>query len=130
MYTRICYINNIIVCRIARSAILSAKNCGIANILEDAIFNVENDDSDNDNDSEFGQETGLSDRVALTLSVMFEIARGESSPWYGYLQSLPISEPLPIFWSDEPLTWLKGTELEESISKDKVSTSIYIYKYI
>ncbi|RKP23724.1 hypothetical protein SYNPS1DRAFT_30521 [Syncephalis pseudoplumigaleata] len=103
-----------IVCRIARSAILSAKNCGITNILEDAMCH-----SEGEGEEEEEGEGGLSDRVALTLGVMFELARGETSPWYGYLQSLPQREPLPIFWSDEPLAWLKGTELEESIGKDK-----------
>ncbi|KAI9592288.1 hypothetical protein BDF19DRAFT_451925 [Syncephalis fuscata] len=103
------------VCRIARSAVLSAKNCGIANILEDAASITDTDTEDEDED-----DMSISDRVALTLGVMFELSRGKSSPWYGYLQSLPHREPLPLFWSEASLNWLKGTELEESIVNDKL----------
>jgi hypothetical protein len=93
----------IVVCRIAREAVLSAKSCGVANILMDW----------------FGLE-GLYRRTALTLAVLYEMACGETSPWYGYLQSLPLSEPLPLLWSADALAWLKGTAIESSLAEDRV----------
>jgi hypothetical protein len=66
-----------ILCKIPKSAILSCKTCGIADVLE---------------------QFDLSGSIALTLALMFEKLQGESSPWYGYLQAVPACEPLPLLW--------------------------------
>jgi hypothetical protein len=49
---------------------------------------------------------------------MYEIAQGEDSPWYGYLQSLPFKEDLPVFWSEDEQDYLKGTEMEGALKND------------
>jgi hypothetical protein len=51
---------------------------------------------------------------------MYELAQGEDSPWYGYLQALPFKEDLPVFWSEDEQALLKGTEMEEALKNDKV----------
>ncbi|KAJ1990266.1 hypothetical protein H4R33_001770 [Dimargaris cristalligena] len=87
-----------VVVRIPKSAVLSAKSGGIANILED-------------------EELGGG--IALTLSTIFEMARGIDSPWYGYLQSLPTVTYIPILWSDEEKEWLAGTDLAKDMASDQ-----------
>ncbi|KAF7721273.1 hypothetical protein EC973_004982 [Apophysomyces ossiformis] len=82
--------------KIPKECILSPKSTGIANILDDENI-----------------EGGCS----LAISVMYEISQGKDSPWYGYLQALPRSEDLPIFWDSEK-DILKGTEMEHAISND------------
>lgn len=37
----------------------------------------------------------------------------------GYLTSLPERGDLPVFWSDDALEMLKGTELKERVMKDR-----------
>ncbi|KAK9762634.1 hypothetical protein K7432_011450 [Basidiobolus ranarum] len=86
-------------CIIPKPAVLSTQTTGIANILQD-------------------EEIGGG--VALTLSLLFEYSQGEDSPWHGYIQSLPKSEDLPILWSDEEVKLLEGTEIHESIGKEKI----------
>lgn len=47
-----------------------------------------------------------SELVALTLWLMAEKAKGESSPWHGLLQSLPDTVDTPILWTDSEVTEL------------------------
>jgi hypothetical protein len=49
------------------------------------------------------------------------MAQGASSPWYGYLQSLPENEELPIFWTTDEKALLKGTEMDAAIQNDMVN---------
>lgn len=52
---------------------------------------------------------------------MYEIAQGEQSPWYGYLQALPDQgEDLPIFWEEEEKELFNGTEMESAVRNDLV----------
>ncbi|KAI8982990.1 hypothetical protein BDB01DRAFT_137258 [Pilobolus umbonatus] len=86
------------VARIPKECILSIKTTGIANILEEA---------------------NLEGGCALALAVLYEIAQGEQSPWYGYLQALPDQgEDLPMFWEDEEKELFSGTEMEAAIHSD------------
>ncbi|KAI9230137.1 MAG: hypothetical protein DHS80DRAFT_29083 [Piptocephalis tieghemiana] len=87
-----------LVCGIPRTAVLSAVNSGIANLLEDEA---------------------IGGGIALTLAVMFEKSRGESSPWAGYFQSLPPKTHLPVFWTEEERALLQGTELETAVRTDE-----------
>lgn len=105
-----------IVVKIPKDAILSIKTTGIANILEDESL-----------------EGGCS----LALALMYEISQKTESPWYGYLQALPIHEDLPIFWSDEEKSLFKGTEMEHAVYNDLVIIivheciyTIYLSNYI
>ncbi|KAI9193259.1 uncharacterized protein BJ171DRAFT_603962 [Polychytrium aggregatum] len=66
------------VCTIPKEAILSWQNCGIADILE--------------------PHHDVPDKMKLVLAIMFEQSQGEKSPWWGYLQSLPVFEPIPLLW--------------------------------
>ncbi|KAJ3054226.1 hypothetical protein HK102_011554, partial [Quaeritorhiza haematococci] len=84
-----------VVCRIPKQSVLSIKNCGIADIIE---------------------EENLGGMLALALALMFEISQGQRSPWFAYIQSLPKREPIPIFWDKEQRReWLKGTDAEEAV---------------
>lgn len=90
---------HVTVVKIPKSCILSAKSTGVANILEDEAI-----------------EGG----AALSIAVMYELAQGTESPWHGYLQALPFSEDLPIFWSEAEKMLFKGTELEDVVFNDQV----------
>ncbi|KAI8808610.1 hypothetical protein BJ742DRAFT_274820 [Cladochytrium replicatum] len=88
-------------CTISKGAILSPKNCGIADILED---------------------TGVSGTLGLTIALMYEMSLGAPSPWYGYLQSLPRQKDfksLPLYWSEEQLKLLQNTDLETMLNEYK-----------
>ncbi|KAJ3127089.1 hypothetical protein HK098_006786 [Nowakowskiella sp. JEL0407] len=92
-----------LVCKIPVSSVLSIKTCGIADVLE---------------------EHQLGGILGLAIAVMFEISIGQSSIWYGYLQSLPKILPLPLFWLLGPkphhkkaLQYLEGMELYDSIQQ-------------
>lgn len=52
--------------------------------------------------------------VALALFLLFEKAR-PSSPWRAYIDILPDTLDSPLFWSDEELAELEGTQLLGSI---------------
>lgn len=85
--------------KIPKSSVLSSRSCGIANILDDEAV-----------------DGGCS----LAVAVMYELAQGKESPWYGYLQALPASEDLPIFWEVSELELLRGTEMYNAVLNDMV----------
>ncbi|OUM70646.1 hypothetical protein PIROE2DRAFT_1176, partial [Piromyces sp. E2] len=87
-----------IVCKIPKTAILSVKTSSIANILEEQL---------------------LKGGIGLAVALMYEIGIGEKSEWYGYIQSIPKKEPLPMFWNDDSFRHLAGTELEKSAREDR-----------
>ncbi|KAK1225653.1 Ribosomal lysine N-methyltransferase 4 [Marasmius sp. AFHP31] len=55
--------------------------------------------------------------AGLILCMMWERARGNTSRWAEYLDSLPTSFDTPMFWSDEDLEQLKGTSIVEKLGK-------------
>ncbi|KAI8880388.1 SET domain-containing protein [Backusella circina FSU 941] len=84
--------------KIPKECVLSTQTTGIANILE---------------------EEQLEGGCALALAVLYELAIGEDSPWYPYLQTLPEEgEDLPLFWEDEEQELLAGTEVYKSTRND------------
>jgi hypothetical protein len=91
------------VCSIPKTAILSAKTSSISNIIE---------------------KEELGGGLGLTLCLMYEIKKGTASKWYGYLQSVPEYEDLPIFWNDDHLEYLTGTEL----SNESVKTELELLR--
>lgn len=79
-------------CTIPCAAILSARSCGIADIIE---------------------QEGYDGMFALTVSLFYEMSLGEGSPWYGYIQSMPVylmEHDSPVLWSKSRLKCLKGTD--------------------
>lgn len=91
-----------LVVRIPKECILSIKTTGIANLLDEA---------------------NLEGGCPLALAVLYEIAQGEQSPWYGYLQALPEhGEDLPIFWEEQEKDWFHGTEMESAVHNDLVQS--------
>ncbi|MFS8007947.1 hypothetical protein Hanom_Chr14g01266971 [Helianthus anomalus] len=58
---------------------------------------------------------GLEGYMALSVALMYEKSLGQLSPWFGYLQLLPHSNPdVPLLWSvDEIDDLLLGTELHK-----------------
>ncbi|KAF5328500.1 hypothetical protein D9758_017329 [Tetrapyrgos nigripes] len=91
--------------KISKNAILSVKSTSIASTIRTESY-------------------GLEAQLGLALALYLEIAKGEDSKWFGYLQSLPSQVDLPVFWGlgsgtteiDEDgktaLSWLKGSEVE------------------
>ncbi|GIL84921.1 hypothetical protein Vretifemale_13467, partial [Volvox reticuliferus] len=83
---------------IPRHTVLSAANSGLADVLA-----LEQ----------------LGGGLALVAAVMYEAARGSGSKWYGYLSSLPPLEYLPVFWSEEELQRLEGTDVGGRAKADR-----------
>ncbi|KAK4354156.1 hypothetical protein RND71_026350 [Anisodus tanguticus] len=60
------------------------------------------------------EEAELEGILGLAVAVMYERSLGPLSPWFGYLQLLPSSEPIPLVWSlSEIDSLLAGTELHK-----------------
>ncbi|MCD9641750.1 hypothetical protein HAX54_028177 [Datura stramonium] len=60
------------------------------------------------------EEAELEGILALAVAIMYERSLGPLSPWFGYLQLLPYSEPIPLLWSlSEIDSLLAGTELHK-----------------
>ena len=85
-------------CTIPKSACITRLTTSISDILE---------------------KEHLSGGLALVIAVMYEsISATRSSttpspsPWQGYFTSMPRREYIPIFWTDEELAALQGTELD------------------
>ncbi|KAI8824019.1 uncharacterized protein EV422DRAFT_518627 [Fimicolochytrium jonesii] len=86
-------------CIIPKDAVLSVRNCAIADTLESLEID------------------GV---LGLAVCLMYERHMGASSPWSAYLASLPDFEPLPIFWPSSDLAELKGTDLATQVQNDLV----------
>ncbi|KAJ2083149.1 hypothetical protein H4R24_001062 [Coemansia sp. RSA 988] len=83
---------------IPKSAVISPATGALANIFED-------------------EELGGS--LALCISVMYEMALGRVSPWYGYLKSLPRCADIPLLWNADALKWLVGTDVAKWVVTDE-----------
>eukprot|EP00210_Caulerpa_lentillifera_P005738 g5486.t1 len=83
---------------IPNSALLSPTNSALKSILETESV-----------------VSGLS----LVIALAYERSLKEKSKWFGYLESLPERENLPVFWSDEELAPLKCTPLLESVQEER-----------
>lgn len=88
-------------CEIPKEAVLSVRNSAIANLIE---------------------EEQLGGGLGLILSIMYEVSIGARSKWHAYLQSLPSREYLPLFWQEEELALLQGTELAGKADADRTLT--------
>ncbi|KAI8607997.1 hypothetical protein BC830DRAFT_1157225 [Chytriomyces sp. MP71] len=78
---------------IAKTACLTARNCGIADVIESEC---------------------LTGTLALSVALLFERTTWQTtgiSPWDGYLQALPPHAPTPLFWTQEQLAWLEPTDV-------------------
>ncbi|KAA8491480.1 hypothetical protein FVE85_2495 [Porphyridium purpureum] len=56
--------------------------------------------------------------LGTIVALMYERARLEQSKWFGYLQMLPLYEPLPVMWSALELEGLRGTDLSRTVQQD------------
>lgn len=107
---------NTVLCTIPKASILSRKTCGIADLI----------DGTKNNKQLFNfvccfTEVGLSGSLGLTCALMFEFSQGEASPWYDYLQTLPIDgEKVAFTWNDTQISQLKGTCLQKMLVDYKV----------
>ncbi|KAI8923247.1 hypothetical protein BC831DRAFT_43031 [Entophlyctis helioformis] len=86
-----------VLCAIPKDAVLSVRNTGIADILEEA---------------------GITGLLGLSIAVMFERSKGAESPWADYLDSLPPHEDIPLFWTKAQLAELKGTSTSRRVASD------------
>lgn len=85
-----------VVARIPKDSCLTIKTSGARQIIEEAE---------------------LDGYLGLAVAVMYERSLGPLSPWFGYLQLLPYSEPIPLLWSlSEIHSLLAGTELHKVTS--------------
>ena len=59
--------------------------------------------------------------LALNVAIMYERLLGDKSKWHGYFAILPHKgeRTLPMFWSDEKLNALNGTEIIKHVRSDK-----------
>jgi len=63
---------------------------------------------------------GFSGGLGLVIAVWYERGLGEGSVWAGYFRSMRSREALPIFWGEEALGGLAGTEVSlEGIASDR-----------
>ncbi|KAI8903526.1 hypothetical protein EDD86DRAFT_250240 [Gorgonomyces haynaldii] len=83
---------------IPKDNILSIRNTAIAHVFE-----------------EEGMEGEM---LPLVIATMYERALGTKSPFYGYLQSLTKPD-IPLFWNDERLSEIRGTELYHIVLGDR-----------
>ncbi|KAF9158910.1 hypothetical protein DFQ26_007108 [Actinomortierella ambigua] len=86
------------VLEVPKSAILSTKTTGIANLLE---------------------EEGIEGYVSLTIACMYELSRGEQSPWSAYLalltkRTIQMATSLP----QESRDMMKGAEVYKDLELD------------
>ncbi|XP_060185104.1 ribosomal lysine N-methyltransferase 3 isoform X1 [Lycium barbarum] len=66
------------------------------------------------------EQAELEGILGLAVAVMYERSLGPLSPWFGYLQLLPYSEPIPLLWSVSEIdSLLVGTELHKIVKDDK-----------
>ncbi|KAG5611898.1 hypothetical protein H5410_023179 [Solanum commersonii] len=66
------------------------------------------------------EESELEGILALAVVIMYERSLGPLSPWFGYLQLIPYSEPIPLLWSLSQIdSLLAGTELHKIVKDDK-----------
>ncbi|XP_020112116.1 fructose-bisphosphate aldolase-lysine N-methyltransferase, chloroplastic [Ananas comosus] len=65
---------------------------------------------------------GLKPWVAISLFLLREKAMGDASPWRPYLDILPRQTDSTIFWSEEELLEIQGTQL--------LSTTIGVKEYV
>lgn len=56
--------------------------------------------------------------LPLILTIIYELLRGEASPWMPYLRLLPVDFDTLVFWSEEELAQLKGSEVLNKIGKE------------
>ncbi|KAJ4760272.1 Protein-lysine N-methyltransferase EFM1 [Rhynchospora pubera] len=80
-------------------------------------------DADTVASSEIGRLCGgLRPWVSISLFLLRERALGDASPWKPYLDVLPSSTDSTIFWSEEELSQIQGTQL--------LSTTIGVKEYV
>lgn len=56
--------------------------------------------------------------LPLILTIIYELLRGEASAWAPYLNLLPSSFHTLMFWSEEELAELKGSEVVHKIGRE------------
>lgn len=64
-------------------------------------------------------EEELAGGLGLVIAVWYEKGLGKLSKWSGYLMSMREREYLPIFWSEEELKQLQGTEVSGCTDSDR-----------
>ncbi|KAK0482183.1 SET domain-containing protein [Armillaria novae-zelandiae] len=96
----------------------------VVQIPKDAVLSVK---SSSVSSAVVASPVGHEAQLSLTLALYIEIAKGPSSRWHGYLQSLPTRiVDIPILWQTEDyfidsadrknaLRWLRGTEVEKDL---------------
>ncbi|CAH9116824.1 unnamed protein product [Cuscuta epithymum] len=89
-----------VVAKIPKESCLTIKTCGARQMIEEAE---------------------LDGYLGLAVALMYERSLGPLSSWYGYLQLLPHSEPIPLLWPLSDInSLLAGTELHKIIIEDKI----------
>eukprot|EP00884_Botryococcus_braunii_P003688 jgi/Botrbrau1/1331/Bobra.0063s0043.3 len=101
VYAKVDIEEGAVLCEIPKSSMLSVKTTSIADILEEAK---------------------IAGGLGLLIALMHEYSLGETSRWWGYLQSLPVPEYIPIFWTNEELLLLQGTGCEDQPLSDRKLT--------
>ncbi|XP_039123840.1 fructose-bisphosphate aldolase-lysine N-methyltransferase, chloroplastic isoform X1 [Dioscorea cayenensis subsp. rotundata] len=66
--------------------------------------------------------TGFKPWVSISLFLLCERSKGDASPWRPYIDILPQSTDSTIFWSEEELAEIQGTQL--------LSTTLGVKEYV
>ena len=88
-----------VVTAIPKAACLSARTCSVAETLKAAR---------------------LGGGLALNIAILHERSLGERSRWAGYFAVLPAKgeRTLPMFWTEQQLQTLQGTDLLKHVTDD------------
>lgn len=72
-----------------------------------------------------GQPILDDDEAMLALQLLYELGRGEASPWAKYVAALPGADELdvPILWDDVELELLKGSHLPGAVVQTRTMLS-------
>ena len=63
--------------------------------------------------------TALPRRLLTCTEPLLTVSRAAQRRWHPYLATLPAREPLPVTWTQEQQALLQGTELVDSVVRDK-----------
>ena len=65
-----------------------------------------------------GAFAGLGPWDSLIVVIIYEILRGDASPWFPYLQLLPTTFDTLMFWTPEELSQLRGSAVLDKIGRE------------
>lgn len=72
----------------------------------------------------------IDERMTVMLLLIMERRRGRDSPIHAYLEALPNKFATPLFWNDDALRGLEGTNLHEAVLAQRKQLGDVLVAYI